>query len=103
MKTSIPRLRRARWKDGSSSDDAPKPRGDVVHLPVVTSLDLHPDKVLLGALGQMETAVVIGWDCDGELYIASSISDGGNLLWLLRKVERQLLEAADRLEAGEVL
>ena len=48
MKVSYPRLRRARWRDGSTSDDAPKPRGEVVCMPGWTRMDINPDRVLAG-------------------------------------------------------
>lgn len=55
-------------------------------------IDLLPDKVLNGALGKLESVVIMGWDKDGELYFASSKADGGDILWLMEKAKKLLLE-----------
>ena len=54
-------------------------------LPVGRVLDAAKEKAL-------ESVVIMGWDADGELYFASSMADGGNVLWLMRKCEQALLE-----------
>ena len=63
----------------------------IIPLGNITRLDLPPDRILDGAKGQMESVVVIGWDNNGELYFASSIADGGSVLWLLEKCKIALL------------
>lgn len=68
---------------------------NVVDLPVITKLPLDPDRVLRAAEGKMDTAVVLGWDKDGEFYFASSDPDGGNIVWLLEMAKRKLYEAAE--------
>lgn len=60
----------------------------------ITCLDLDPDRVLSKALGQLEGAVVIGYDHEGDLYVASSYADGGDMLWALEQAKRKLLEMA---------
>ena len=56
----------------------------VVELGMVTSLDIPPERVLRNAVGQrVDSAIVIGYDEDGEFYFASSKADGGAVLWLL--------------------
>ena len=69
--------------------------GDVVDLPVITSLDLDPDRVLQKALGEVESVVILGYDKQGGEYFASSVADGGTVLWLLERMKKELLEAAD--------
>lgn len=58
----------------------------------VTKHDLPPDRLLDSALGRLDNLVIMGWDKEGELYFASSMADGGNVLWLMRLCERKLLE-----------
>lgn len=68
------------------------PDSNVVQLPVVTSLNLDPDLVLSGAMGTLESAIVIGYDKEGFEYFASSISNGPEVLWLLERLKKLLLE-----------
>ena len=67
--------------------------GIVVPLGNVTRLDLPTDRVLEAVKGNCSDGVVIvGYDDDGELYFASSIADGGLVLWLLELAKKKLLE-----------
>lgn len=67
---------------------------NVIPLGNVTSLNLPTDRVLEEAKGHCSDGVVImGYDDDGELYFASSIADGGEVLWLMEKLRLLLLEA----------
>ena len=65
---------------------------NVIDLPVITRLDLNPDRVLNAAIGNLEAAVVIGWDKDGDFYFASSKADVGDVLWLIEKAKKILLD-----------
>lgn len=67
--------------------------GNVIDLPVVTRLDLDPDRVLTKAIGECESVVILGYDKDGEEYFASSLADGGAVLWLLERLKKKLLGA----------
>lgn len=70
--------------------------GNVIPLGNVTRLDIPTDAVLESAKGHCTDGVVVmGYDDDGDLYFASSIADGGNVLWLMRKLEMALLEAGE--------
>jgi hypothetical protein len=69
--------------------------GNVIDLPVITTLDRDPDRVLQKALGECESVVILGYDKDGGEYFASSIADGGTVLWLLERTKKKLLEVAD--------
>lgn len=67
---------------------------EVVVLPVVTRLDVPAERILEGAVAAgLEKAVVIGWAAGGEFYFASSLADGGEVLWLLEMAKKRLLEA----------
>lgn len=67
---------------------------DVIDLPVITTLDIPAERILSSAIEKgIETAVVVGWDKEGELYFASSVADGGEVLWLLEKAKQALLKS----------
>jgi hypothetical protein len=64
---------------------------DVHVLGVVTKLDLPAERILAGALAaELDSAVVIGWD-GSDLYFASSIANGAEVLWLLEEAKIQLM------------
>ena len=65
--------------------------GKVIPLGGVTRLDLPPDRILEGAKGELEGVVVIGWDKEGGQYFASSLADGGDVLWLLEACKKTLM------------
>ena len=66
---------------------------NVVPLGCVTRLDVPVDRVCDQAKEELDGGVVImGWGKAGELYFASSIADGGEVLWLLEKAKKALLE-----------
>ena len=56
----------------------------------ITSLDIDPDMVLDEAKG-LESVIVIGYTKDGEEYFASSVADGGEVLWQLERSKLKLL------------
>ena len=59
----------------------------------VTKHDLPPERVLQAAMeNKLQSVVILGWDEEGEIYLASSIADGGDVMWLMRKAEKALLE-----------
>lgn len=57
-----------------------------------TILDLDPDRVLQGAVGRLDCAVVVGRDERGELYLASSYGSVAETAWLLENARHFLLE-----------
>ncbi len=67
----------------------------VVYLKTVTRLDIPADRVLEGAMGELESVIVIGHTTDGNEYFASSMADGGNTLWLLERFKTALLNIED--------
>ncbi len=65
---------------------------NIVNLDVVTTLDLSAERVLNAALAtDLEAVVIIGYTKDGEEYFATSLADGGEVLWLLERHKLQLL------------
>ena len=67
--------------------------GEVVLMGGVTRLDLPPERVLEAAITfGLTDAIVIGWDKEGELYFASSIACDADILWLLEKSKKELLD-----------
>ena len=67
--------------------------GDVVDLKgglIGSGIKLEPDKVLAEAKGELTEAVVIGFDQDGEIYLASS-EGPGDCLWLIEVAKSFLL------------
>lgn len=74
----------------------PRPKAPVVILPVITRLDHPPDRMLEGAVGELEGVVIAGYrKRDGALYFASSYADGGDALWLLEACKQALLRAGN--------
>lgn len=66
---------------------------NVVTLGNITRLDLPTGRVLDGAKGKCSDGVVIiGFDDAGDFYFASSIADGGTVMWLLELAKKKLLE-----------
>ena len=58
----------------------------------ITKLDLPVDLILSEAQNKLDNVVIMGYDNDGEEYFASSIADGGTVLWLIERLKKQLLE-----------
>jgi coenzyme F420-reducing hydrogenase delta subunit len=65
---------------------------NVIRFNGVTRLNVEPDIVLEAAIGALDGVVVLGYSKDGEEYFASSYADGGDVLWLLERLKKQLLE-----------
>ncbi len=67
--------------------------GEVIEPSFITKLDIPVERILRKATeANLKTVVVVGWDQDGEMYFASSVSDGGEVLWLFEKAKKSLLE-----------
>lgn len=75
--------------------------GEVIDLPVITSLDLDPARVLAAASKEkFERVLIIGVLEDGEEYHASSAADGGTLLWDMERTRHALMKLADGDDNG---
>jgi hypothetical protein len=61
--------------------------------PPASYLDIPVEKVLNAALeANLESAVLVGWDQDGELYAAWSLASAGETLLLLELAKQELLD-----------
>ena len=67
--------------------------GNVVPLGATTSAELTPDKVLEAALrADLAEVIVIGYDRDGALHLASCSGDMKDVLWLIEVAKKRVLE-----------
>lgn len=59
----------------------------------ITKLDMPAEHVLRGLAddGNLESVVVFGYTKDGDEFAASSIADGGTVLWLIERFKTKLL------------
>ncbi len=69
--------------------------GKVVDFTGITKGDLDSDAVLEAAKGNVTDVIVLGYDKDELEYFASAKSDAKELLWLVKRYEKYLLELAD--------
>lgn len=69
---------------------------NVVELPIVTRLDIDPQRVLAGAMeAGMTEVVIIGYDSNGDEVFKSSLADGADALWHLERAKLKLLRAGE--------
>lgn len=71
--------------------------GDVVILPVITTLDLPPDGLLEAAKGKLTEVVILGFTEDGDEYFASSKGGAGDVLYHLERAKYNLMKMTDDL------
>lgn len=66
---------------------------EVILLPCTTRLNLPPDRVLGAAMeADLSGVLVLGFDKDGDIYMATTYADGGTAIWLMEKCKKRLLE-----------
>lgn len=66
---------------------------EIVNFNGITKLDLPPERVLSSAVAaDLDAAIVVGWDKEGEFYFASSYAAGPEVLWLLEIARTKLLK-----------
>lgn len=69
--------------------------GNVVILPVVTTLDIPAERILGQAIERdLKEAMVIGTDKEGNFYFAATFGDGGNVLWLLERARIEIMKVS---------
>lgn len=69
---------------------------NVIPLNMVTSLDIPADRVLDAAKeAGLTRVVVMGYCEDGSEYFASSVADGGEVVWMIERSKLKLLRLAD--------
>ena len=71
---------------------------NVIQFHGITRLNLEPDTVLENNKGKLEGVVILGYGKDGSEYFASTYAGGGEVLWLLERCKKMLLEVPDGLE-----
>jgi len=69
----------------------PKKKAVIIPLGNVTRLDIPADRVLQAGIGKLDGVVIMGRQTNGEYYFASSIADGGTVLWLMEKLKLKLM------------
>ena len=71
---------------------------NVIEFPGITKIDYPAEHLLQQAIREKVTEVVIcGYDEDGELFIASSIASGPEVMWLLEMGKKRLIEAYESI------
>lgn len=76
--------------------------GDIIQFPGPTAAPIPPATILEKAAEREFTSIVVmGFTADGDLYAASSTSDGGEVLWMMERAKRRMHEWADKQEAEE--
>lgn len=67
--------------------------GDVINFHNPESrLNIDPDKILKSALDKLTDVVICGVDKEGNEYFASSVADGGDILWYLERCKYKLMK-----------
>ncbi len=75
---------------------------DNIHiLQLFASLDIPAERVLQQAIERgLERVVIVGVDKDGGEYFASSVSDGGDITWMLERAKWVLMKIVDEGNAS---
>lgn len=63
----------------------------------ITRLDLEPDILLKEAIGELASCIILGYKKDGEEFFASSLADGGNVVWHLERAKHKLMQVCDEM------
>jgi len=66
-------------------------KDNVIPIGGITKLNIPIDRVLSEANGILADAIIIGYDLDGGQYNASTIADGGEILWMIEQFKMNLL------------
>lgn len=70
--------------------------GEIIDLPVITTLPIDPQRVLAKACDvEFDRVMIIGRTADGDEYFASSEADGGTCLWDMERARHALMRIAD--------
>lgn len=72
-------------------------KSNVVSFTGVSSQETPPDQVLEWAKGKLDTLVIFGYDKNGAEYFASNYADGAEVLWLLERFKKLLLDTVDTM------
>lgn len=67
--------------------------GEIVQFPGLTTARLPAEQVLDAAINErLDEAVILGWDKDGKLWVSATTADLREILWLIEKAKRFVLE-----------
>jgi len=64
--------------------------GEIVELPVLTTLDMDADRTLDNMKGKLSGFVFAGYDQDGNEVFGSTFGDKKEILWLLEAFRQEL-------------
>ncbi len=64
---------------------------NVIDLPVITRLNLDPDRTLEKLKGELEGFVIAGYDKEGNEVFSSTYADSKEMLWLLERLKLALV------------
>lgn len=56
-----------------------------------TVVDLEPNVILGAACDKLDAALILGWTVDGDLYLATTTSQIGEMLVLLERAKQVIL------------
>ena len=66
---------------------------EVITLRCLTKLDVPPERVLQAAIdADLEGVLVLGYDKEGDIYMAGTYADGGTVIWLMEKCKKRLID-----------
>jgi len=68
-------------------------KDNVAVLQCVTTLDIPVERVVEAILSEGLTKIIVmGYREDGSTFFGSSFSDGGDVMWLMEKYKKALLD-----------
>lgn len=71
------------------------PKAQVLAYPGITSLNMPAEQMLdLAKNANLDQIVIMGYAKDGEFYFASSIADGGAILWLMETAKLEMFNVS---------
>ena len=71
---------------------------NVIPIGGLTKLDIPIDRVLSEAKGILQDVIIIGYDKEGNQYNASTIADGGEILWMIEQFKLDLLDVGVQVD-----
>ena len=72
--------------------------GEIVSFRGITRFDLDPDQVLENNKGDLKHVVILGYDKDDKFVFASSMADGGDVVWMLELAKLKLYKITGDIE-----
>ena len=66
---------------------------NVEYLDAPPNMDIPPERVLDGAKGQVDTVLVLGWNDEGEFYMAASTGKAKDLIFMVERFKAAYFQA----------